>query len=211
MAECACGCGTEIAPHATYVRGHHWRVRREQAGIPEEKVCEGCGRVYTRTEIRQNTKHWLDRRFCSTECRGRAAADLLAQGLRRCGTCGEVKPLVEFAGGNWGCKVCAAKRRPRKATPEQNRERNLRNFYGITVEKYDAMLSAQGGVCAICEQPETAINYRTGEPYPLAVDHCRDTKKIRGLLCGNCNKGIGGLRHDPRLLEKALIYLRDTA
>ena len=69
------------------------------------------------------------------------------------------------------------------------------------------MHAEQGGVCAVCRKPETARNYRTGGTLALAVDHCHETGVVRGLLCGNCNKGIGGLMHDRELLLAAINYL----
>ena len=76
--------------------------------------------------------------------------------------------------------------------------------YGITLEDYNKMLSEQGGVCAICGKKEKG-NKR------LAVDHDHDTGKIRGLLCGNCNIGLGSYNDDPATLIKAASYLRSCA
>jgi hypothetical protein len=79
----------------------------------------------------------------------------------------------------------------------------LRRNYGLSLEDYEAMLVAQGGVCAICGD---------SSPGPVqkhfAVDHDHDSGKIRGLLCFPCNTGIGGLRDDVLLVEKALSYLK---
>ena len=44
------------------------------------------------------------------------------------------------------------------------------------------MAKQQRNVCAICGKPETAEH--NGKPRWLAVDHCHDTGKVRGLLCG---------------------------
>lgn len=41
----------------------------------------------------------------------------------------------------------------------------------------------------------------------MCIDHDHKTGEVRGLLCGNCNSGIGMLGDDPRLLEKAIVYL----
>ena len=68
------------------------------------------------------------------------------------------------------------------------------------------MLEAQGGVCAICKQPET--HKRNGKVKALAVDHCHKSEVIRGLLCCDCNTGIGKLREDVNALSNAIEYLR---
>lgn len=97
----------------------------------------------------------------------------------------------------------------RKAHYEVGRDhaRNLnfqRNF-GITLEKYNEMHASQNGVCAICGNPETIE--RNGKPRWLAVDHCHDSQKVRGLLCGNCNPMIGYAKDNIQVLEKAITYL----
>ena len=85
---------------------------------------------------------------------------------------------------------------------EAERKRNLRLKFGITVEEYDALLEAQGGICAICASPP-------GKKL-LAVDHHHDTGAIRGLLCSNCNTSLGLMKDDPDRLERAVAYLREN-
>ena len=41
----------------------------------------------------------------------------------------------------------------------------------------------------------------------LVVDHCHETGAVRGMLCSNCNLGLGHFKDDPMLLEFARIYL----
>lgn len=77
------------------------------------------------------------------------------------------------------------------------RNKLIREF-GITQEQYELMLSEQSGVCKICGQTD---NRR------LAVDHCHDTGRVRGLLCRHCNTAIGLFGDDPSLLRKAADYL----
>lgn len=72
--------------------------------------------------------------------------------------------------------------------------------YGITDEQFDQLLFAQGGKCKICGT--TKFPYKG--PH---VDHDHTTKKVRGLLCLNCNRGIGAFKESPVLLRKALEYL----
>ena len=83
----------------------------------------------------------------------------------------------------------------------------LKEKYTITLNEYDEMYEKQNGVCAICGKPEKRRN-AWGHILRLAVDHCHDTGKIRGLLCCNCNMGIGNLQHDVQVLAKAIIYLK---
>lgn len=78
---CGCGCGmltfgrfvtghsSRLPEHGAHVaRGH--RARRRRLGIPEQKTCKRCGRIFTRSEVRnQSDAHWLQRGYCSGECR----------------------------------------------------------------------------------------------------------------------------------------------
>lgn len=86
---------------------------------------------------------------------------------------------------------------------------DLKRTYGVTIDWYNEQHSKQGGLCFICDQPETAII--RGKPIALAVDHCHDTGIVRGLLCRACNNAIGALRHNPVLLRKAADYLEKAS
>lgn len=124
----------------------------------------------------------------------------VVDGKLHCSDCDTWKPLDEFhtipvsSGGHLGkahyCKPCQGVRARWSA---------IRISYGITREQYDELLEKQSGVCAICHTPP-------GQK-PLVVDHCHHGNGIRGLLCNNCNVGIGRLRDDPLLVRRALEYL----
>ncbi len=85
---------------------------------------------------------------------------------------------------------------------------NLKRFWGITLDEYLQMLESQGGICAICRNPETTKTKATGTTWTLAVDHSHLTGKIRGLLCSRCNQGIGNFRENPEFLLSAVDYLK---
>jgi hypothetical protein len=94
--------------------------------------------------------------------------------------------------------------RKRLYKPEVKRAHDLMKAYGITIAQYEAMLQTQGGVCAICSGPPASTN---GKKH-FHVDHDHVTGKVRGLLCGNCNQGIGKFKDDGELLFKAAAYLK---
>lgn len=99
----------------------------------------------------------------------------------------------------------AYERKHRSENRDVYKRKELMRDFGISMERYEAMLDAQNKLCAICEQPETAV--RQGKTLTLAVDHCHKTGQIRDLLCGACNKGIGYFKDDPAIMEKAIAYL----
>lgn len=81
-----------------------------------------------------------------------------------------------------------------------NRKSYLKRKYGLTLEQYDAMLAAQGGVCAICKKPPRG-------DYVLHVDHDHGDGRIRGLLHFTCNNLLGDAEDDPTVLREAADYL----
>ena len=83
--------------------------------------------------------------------------------------------------------------------------RQLRN-YGISLREFQDLFARQGGVCAICGQPETAS--KGGRKPRLSIDHDHETGEIRGLLCNRCNTGLGLFLDDPDYLLTAIAYLR---
>lgn len=102
----------------------------------------------------------------------------------------------------------AYSRQHRKDNPNHYREKHLKKKFGIDILEYQKLLDKQNGVCRICKQPETAI--RKGKLQPLAVDHNHTTGEIRGLLCNNCNIGIGNFKDDESLLFSAIAYLQES-
>ncbi|WP_343907161.1 endonuclease VII domain-containing protein [Nocardioides aquiterrae] len=106
------------------------------------------------------------------------------------------------------CKSCSSARTRawRDANPdewERHRRRSyLKQKYGITPEQYDEILAAQGGVCAICGDPPA-----DSRGYRMHVDHCHSTGRVRGILCGPCNRGLGNFADNPTRLLAAVDYL----
>jgi hypothetical protein len=98
------------------------------------------------------------------------------------------------------CKETIAKK------PEQYAKRHrkylLKENYGITEQDYADMLILQKGCCAICETDKP-----TGKWKVFAVDHDHKTGQVRELLCNECNRGIGLLRDNAELLQKAANYI----
>ncbi len=143
------------------------------------------------------------------------------ESMRRCSRCRETKVTDEFyrrkatakVRAYWShiCKACAIEAASQNyVRPEVTARIKARRFqrqYGISRKTYDAMFAAQGGLCAICHQPETMIVPRTGLIRLLSVDHNHVTGAVRSLLCSNCNRALGWFKDDIRLLRSATKYL----
>jgi len=144
---------------------------------------------------------------------------------KTCFRCKETKDIIEFYvaknkdGLTCYCKICCNERaleyrlkhpdkvkenrlRWKEENPTYGRTSHLRKAHGITVEEYDQMLTSQHNCCKICNGPPT---YRD----TLVVDHCHNTGKIRGLLCDNCNMGLGKFKDNLDYLRGAIQYLEN--
>lgn len=80
------------------------------------------------------------------------------------------------------------------------KDADLRRRFGISLDDYHALLDNQGGGCAICGNVDPYFKH-------MAVDHCHDTGKVRGILCCACNRALGGFKDDLNLLQRAISYL----
>jgi len=90
-----------------------------------------------------------------------------------------------------------ARRRERRATDADFRDRCRAGSYGLSLQDYRAMRERQGNVCGICGTPGKR----------LCVDHCHATGKVRGLLCRDCNLGLGHYKDNPVFTRAATAYL----
>lgn len=83
-----------------------------------------------------------------------------------------------------------------------SRAGELKRKFGLTLADFARMKNEQGGGCAICGTTEPG-----GQGNRLHVDHDHTSGQVRGLLCSNCNRGLGHFQDDPELLRKAISYL----
>ncbi len=129
--------------------------------------------------------------------------------MKYCKDCQTEKPLDQFPkqpknkdGRNTYCRECSTIRVNKSPNQKINaRKAQLKKLYNTTPEHYDELLAKQKGVCAICFEPEK------GKREYLCIDHDHKTGYIRGLLCHDCNLGIGKLKDSPELLKSAIWYL----
>jgi hypothetical protein len=98
------------------------------------------------------------------------------------------------------------------------REQNAREIkstifkrkYGISLEEYEKLFEQQNGCCAICKTPERVRhrNNGKGDIRMMAIDHCHKSNKVRGLLCLDCNTGLGSFKDNPKIISNAVEYLK---
>ena len=93
--------------------------------------------------------------------------------------------------------------KPHNSTGISKDDQLMRRMYNITLEQYNELLAYQGGGCAICRRNEEPDGRR------LSIDHCHDTGVVRGVLCNQCNNGIGALGDNYDLVIKAAAYLKN--
>lgn len=158
--------------------------------MQEPRPCKTCGTTFTPV----GGGRW---RYCPS-CRDRSRAEI----PKTCRNCSVLFWLPRRAKGSGPyvryCSTCH---------PARERFSTLRKV-GTTAQRYDELIAQQGGGCAICAQP-----CRSGRS--LAVDHdhaccpgrtsCGEC--VRGLLCSDCNNGLGRFRDDLELLARAMDYL----
>lgn len=118
--------------------------------------------------------------------------------MKTCNKCQISKPLSAFGknkqhkdGLHSYCKDCY------KAI---NANYKLKKAYGVTTEQKNHLIALQNNACAICE-------IELNNPKYINVDHCHTTGKVRGILCHNCNFGLGQFKDNKKLLEAAIDYL----
>ncbi len=145
-------------------------------------------------------------------------SSIAAPGFKlKCSTCKEEKYSTYFykaankkRGYQWSCISCCKDRRDKhknSMSPEEwsllNKQYWLKTEYGISLEDYNQLLKQQEHKCAICKTDETDAFRQT-----LYVDHCHSTGVVRGLLCMQCNSGLGKFKDSLERLEAAKEYLR---
>jgi len=139
---------------------------------------------------------------------------------KKCSRCKIVKNFSDFHVSNKSkdglscmCKTCFVdyiedryqrslirikKIRIKKSTKDSH----LKSMYDIDLKEYNRLYDLQEGKCYICNTHQKELSRS------LCVDHNHETGDIRGLLCTNCNAGIGLLKDDINILENALKYLQ---
>lgn len=194
----------------------------------ETRICYTCGQEllisdFPFTKINERIYYKYTCRSClnKKECESYAR---VPDGHKKCTKCKQIKQCVDFrtkvskSGTNVlysRCRECEkidrsahksksdsghkcrmAKYNAKTTTKTKKRHQHLKSL-GMTTAGFENMMVSQNGQCAIC-----------GDNVKLCVDHCHTTGFVRGLLCNNCNIGLGMFRDDPHRLVAATEYLK---
>ena len=84
----------------------------------------------------------------------------------------------------------------------------IEKTYGLSEEDFKTLLSDQESMCGICGTEFTediSLEKRSHSPH---VDHCHTSGEVRGLLCVNCNAGLGQFKDSVKILLSAVEYLQ---
>lgn len=208
----------------------HLAKRRERARkqYAEERARRAAGRKCVYCDGLIPIEFDIRRKTCSEECRrlhdNRVASDYY---FRRTGRGDRDSPTAkayrsESRRRTWAegltfkpreCRACGATFTPnsgpqRFCSDDCRRDNSLAKRYGVSLEEFRAIVARHNGRCAICgEKKRGWAKQRPLRKDALVVDHCHETGKIRGLLCGDCNTSLGRFGDDPARLRAAAEYL----
>ncbi|MEU8400132.1 endonuclease domain-containing protein [Nonomuraea sp. NPDC048892] len=168
-----------------------------------KRMADGLARYCKACFRRRSTQSYRKRR----EEQGKTVREAIEvpAGHKRCPRCSDIKTLSDFGrnrastdGLTSYCRPCHARVTLENRIKNHGSDRNykLKLRYGITEDDFERMLAQQGGLCAVCRAVPGAF-----------VDHCHRTGAVRGILCFNCNNGLGHFGDNLVLLELAALYL----
>lgn len=166
---------------------------RRKAG---KRKCRRCKEVFTNPI---NSKIYLICLRCRNHC---VRCDIL---LTKDNYSSNIKKRNQYH-----CNPCISEAVRNTTNKDNRRDYDLLRNYGITINEYQKLFEIRNGVCWICGKPP--VNNR------LSVDHKHEKnekkqdprlkrKRVRGLLCWQCNSAIGKFKDDPNLLRNAAEYL----
>ncbi|MCD9186705.1 MAG: endonuclease VII domain-containing protein [Pyrinomonadaceae bacterium] len=155
--------------------------------------CFGCEKVIKIPFSRLKKQY---KTFCSKKCYTKNSTSW-ENNIRICTSCRIGKSREHFYKSKNTLNLSA---RCIECSRAYDRRKRFEKVWGITETEYNSMLIQQNYGCAICGGVNSDRN--------LAIDHCHDSGKIRALLCGRCNIGIGLFADSIYLLEKVIEYLK---
>jgi DNA-directed RNA polymerase subunit RPC12/RpoP len=208
----ACRRNLELAQGSAYAKGR--RATRVEEKTPRLRgpdtsaTCRECGKILQIAQkgplptLCEECRRELNRKRRAEEYRKlKQAGDRPWIRFKSCLDCGkEIAPTKPGKRRNQRCDECRSKhQKPYLLDLTKSRDKHLRRFYRMTENDFQRMNQEQNGGCAICGE----------KPDRLHVDHDHNAGRVRGLLCGSCNRMIGIAKEDPARLAAAIKYLKE--
>lgn len=161
-------------------RNKEWQKKRKEDPPQTQKIvkkCSTCGRHLPADHFYRNTYGSNGLQSCCKECQRGKAKNWRSHNKER---------------------VKATSKAHYEANKTRSRNKTLLRDTGFGIETYNTLYSEQGGRCAICGKAQAKS---------LDMDHDHKSGKVRGLLCNNCNRGLGLFKDSPEVLRNAAKYL----
>ncbi len=174
------------------VRVRELTVWKEEKGILTTRICSQCGKEKSLNNFSRRPVKKTGKLYRHREC-------------KRCERDGENKrvSIRRKTDEAYRAKLNKLNKKNQIKFRKKIRDYRLRKEYGITSEDYERMMEEQDEKCAICRKggfPKTG-------PKRLNIDHNHTTGKVRGLLCVDCNNGVGRFHDDIDFMHNAIQYL----
>lgn len=159
------------------------------------KICTGCGagKLISQFSVKRSKKR---NPYYRSRCKTCENKDATFREKRRCSD-------PEYRKKR---NIRSRKRFKKQSADYQSlakRRWHLKLRYALSIDAYIGLYQSQGGKCAICRK-ELVINARSTH-----VDHDHKTTLVRGILCTQCNSGLGYFKDKTEYLESAIKYLKD--
>jgi hypothetical protein len=165
-------------------------------------ICKDCNKAAYRDWYGKNPDkvdgQWVRKK---ARIKARPVPEVVSE-EQRCGRCGTVKMARDFrrdqrspSGLYQWCRLCT-----RRYNAHWRRHVLIEKKYGISKATFDLLLDSQGHACAICRR-------QFGDKRRPCVDHDHESGAARGVLCSNCNTGIGMLGDSVEVAAAAAAYL----
>jgi hypothetical protein len=201
MWRCVCDCGNEKIVSGTHLRTGHV----SSCGCYHSEIVAMLGRSNKgKSDRRGKPRKYLNYVGVLGKVVGvtnRNEGNGAVQYLVECSKCGETHTRnAKHLKQGQESQECSMYKPPNWSGLERQ-DNIIRKQYGISMQEFNELLKHQGGGCAICAKPISALRRR------MNIDHCHETNVVRGILCSGCNTGLGHLGDNLDGLHRALDYL----
>ena len=198
-----------------------------------EKYCPKCKTVKLSSAFGKHTRakdgHYIYCRDCvkldNLAAKGpiKRKSPELREGEKYCPRCDTIKLKSAFGkhtrslgGLNCYCKKCVRETSRNSVTGVSGKHKAnmgaIFNSYRIRESELQDLLLKQHGCCKICGADfGSELELGKGKSRQYVIDHCHDTGKVRGLLCGTCNLVIGYIEKKKLPVDLYMDYINEYA